>query len=88
METIEKQTVEDGIYKAIRTVKPSLAQLPMSAETRIDSLGLQSIERMMVVFEMEEAFGVSIVDQQLDTFRTVGEARELVLKLVGTRQPG
>jgi acyl carrier protein len=42
----------------------------------------------MVVFEIEEAFEVSIVDQQLDTFRTVGEARNTVLKLADLRRAG
>ena len=87
MQTVDNETVEEEICKAIRTVKPSLTLLPMSSETRFDSLGLQSIERMMVVFEIEETFEVSIVDQQLDTFRTIGEARDLVLKLIDARQP-
>lgn len=50
MQTTDSVTVEEAIYKAIRTVKPSLANLPMSANTRFDSLGLESIERIMVVF--------------------------------------
>lgn len=88
MQTTDSVTVEEAIYKAIRTVKPSLSNLPMSADTRFDSLGLESIERIMVVFEIEEAFDVSIVDQQLDTFRTVGEARNTVLKLAELRRAG
>ena len=88
MQTTDSVTVEEAIYKAIRTVKPSLANLPMSANTRFDSLGLESIERIMVVFEIEEAFDVSIVDQQLDTFRTVGEARNTVLRLAELRRAG
>jgi len=88
VQTTDSVTVEEAIYKAIRTVKPSLANLPMSANTRFDSLGLESIERIMVVFEIEEAFDVSIVDQQLDTFRTVGEARNTVLRLAELRRAG
>ncbi len=81
----EYEAVEDAIYKAIRTVKPSLANLPMSPETRFDSLGLQSIEMTMVVFEIEDAYGISIVDNDLDTFRTVGEACDVVLKLASAK---
>lgn len=88
MQTLDSVTVEEAICRAIRTVKPSLANLPISADTRFDSLGLESIERIMVVFEIEEAFEVSIVDQQLDTFRTVGEARNTVLKLADLRRAG
>jgi acyl carrier protein len=86
VESLSKEAVEDTIFNAIRKVKPSLSEAPMSDATRFDSLGLESIERIMVVFEIEEAYGVSIVDQQLDTFRTVGEARDLVLKLAAAAQ--
>ena len=73
--------IENAIYESIWNVKPSLQTLPMSPATRISSLGLQSIEILCVVFEIEERFGLVIVERQLDTFKTVEEARNLVLRL-------
>ena len=73
--------IEKGIYESIRVVKPSLQIANMSPETPFSSLGLQSIEVLCVVFEIEERFGLSIVDRQLDTFKTIGEARNLILRL-------
>jgi len=89
MEDQSNEAVDAGIYEALRIVKPSLADEVLTAKTRFNTLNLQSIDMMTVVFEMEERFGVSIVDQQLDTFRTVEEARETVQKLLHakTSQP-
>ncbi len=81
MDTPGNAEIEQVIYESIWNVKPSLRTLPMSPATRLSSLGLESIEILSVVFEIEERFGLSIFDRQLDTFKTVGEARDLVLRL-------
>lgn len=81
MDQSSNTEVEQGIYESIWTVKPSLKALPMSPATRFSSLGLESIELLSVVFEIEDKFELSIVDRQLDTFKTIGEARDLVLRL-------
>jgi acyl carrier protein len=78
----ESHAIEEKIYEAIRKVKPSLQAVPMTPETRFDSLGLQSLERAIVVFELEDAYGLSIVDANLDRFHTIAEARDVVAKLL------
>jgi len=78
----ERLEIEEQIYRAVRTVKPSLAVVPMSPETRFENLGLTSLDFITVVFEIEDAYGLSIVEQRLDTFRTVAEARDLVARLL------
>jgi acyl carrier protein len=80
-EALDDASVEAAVYAALRRVKPSLENIPMTPQTRFENLGLQSIEMISVVFEIEETFGVSIVDQQMDGFRTVAEARSVVQKL-------
>lgn len=76
--------IEAQIYRAIRTVKPSLASVPIGPETYFDRLGLTSLDFITVVFEIEDAYGLSIVENRLDTFRTVAEARDLVAKLLNS----
>lgn len=78
--------IEEAIYRAIRKVKPSLETIPLEAATPFDSLGLESLERAIVVFEIEDEFEVSIVDAALDRFRTVAEAREVVAKLLARKR--
>jgi acyl carrier protein len=89
MNILDSSKIDERIFKAIRKVKPSLESVPLTPSTRIRDLGLESIEVLTVVFEMEEEFNVSIVDQQLDTFRTVEEARAVVEKLLAKQgSPG
>ena len=76
--------IEAKIYRAIRTVKPSLDVVPLTPDTRFDNLGLTSLDLITVVFEIEDAYGISIVEKRLDTFRTVAEAREVVARLLDT----
>jgi acyl carrier protein len=59
----------------------------MTPDTNFDNLGLSSLEMTTVVFEIEDALGVSIVDQNLDTFRTVREARQVVERLLTKNSP-
>lgn len=79
---ISRESVEQQIYQAIRKVKPSLQTIPLTPETRFENLGLESLERAIVVFELEDAYDLSIVEESLDTFETVAEARDLVLMLL------
>ncbi|HEX6099230.1 MAG TPA: acyl carrier protein [Thermoanaerobaculia bacterium] len=75
-------SIENEIYRAIRKVKPSLGQTPLTPDTRFESLGLESLERAIVIFEIEDAYEISIIDANLDTFRNVAEARDVVLSLL------
>lgn len=89
MNILDSSEIDERIFKAIRKVKPSLESVSLTPSTRIRDLGLESIEVLTVVFEMEEEFNVSIIDQQLDTFRTVEEARAVVEKLLAKQgSPG
>jgi acyl carrier protein len=81
----DHEAVEEEIYAAIRRVKPSLQSIPLTPDTPIENLGLESLERAIVVFELEDAYEVSIVDENLDRFRTVAEARDVVLMLLGRK---
>jgi acyl carrier protein len=81
----ELEAIEQSIYDAIRKVKPSLKTIPLSPETRFENLGLQSLERAIVVFELEDTFDLSILDESLDTFETIAEARDVVLMLLARK---
>lgn len=48
----------------------------------IDDLGLDSIDLVGLVSEMEEEFGVLVPDERLHTFRTVGEATRNLQELL------
>lgn len=79
--------VDEAIYTAVRKVKPSLINHPMDPATDLRSLGLDSLEIMTVEFEIEEAFGISIVDSHLDAFRTVEQARGIIQRILHEKAP-
>jgi acyl carrier protein len=82
MQDRSNAVIDAGICASIRAVKPSLENHFLEPETKFSSLGLDSMNMLTVAFEMEERFGVSIVDRHLDTFRTLQEARETVQGLL------
>ena len=80
---MDATAVEQEIYNAIRRVKPSLETMALTPQTRFDELGLESLERTVVLFEIEDVYAISIVEQNLDTFETIAQARDLIAKLIG-----
>lgn len=60
---------------------------PVSIEpgTRFDAVGLNSLELVTVVFELEDHFQIAIKTEYLDDFVTVGEARDVVLGLLAAQ---
>jgi acyl carrier protein len=84
----DPEQLEELIYTAIRKVKPSLQAIPLAPETRLANMGLASLERAIVVFELEDACEVSIMDRNLDAFDTVAEARDLLIKLLAEKDSG
>jgi acyl carrier protein len=72
----------DCICAAIVKVKPILGEAPMNQAMRFESLGLSSLERAIVVFEIEDAYDLSIIAANLDVFETLGEARDLVQSML------
>jgi acyl carrier protein len=78
------QNVEEQIYKAISKVKDTGGR-ELTLETRFDSLGVTSLEFIVVVFELEDAFNITIVDWGLDNFETIADAKAVVLKLMAEK---
>lgn len=82
VQAIEPSSIEEAIYRAIRVVKPSLASVDLQPSTNLDDLGLESLERAIVVFEIEDTYEIGLVDANLDRFKTIAEARDVVSRLL------
>jgi acyl carrier protein len=78
-------SIEEQIYRALRTVKPSLNDVALEPSMRFDALGLESLERAIVVFEIEDAYEIGLVDSHLDRFHTIAEARDVVSRLLAKK---
>jgi acyl carrier protein len=49
-----------------------------------DELNIDSLDKINISFEVEEAFSIEIPDDALNTLRTVGDMVEGVAKLIST----
>ncbi|HYR29761.1 MAG TPA: phosphopantetheine-binding protein [Thermoanaerobaculia bacterium] len=79
--------IEETIMQAIcKTIQIDRAEL--TPETRFDSLGASSMEVVCIVFEIEDAYDVNVVKEGRDDFKTIGDARDLLLELLARQDAG
>ena len=59
----------------------------ISESTTFESLGIDSLEKINLSFEVEEAFGISIPDQALTTILSVHDMATGVQQLLSLQNP-
>jgi acyl carrier protein len=73
------------VIEAIARVKRIPAQ-NVRIESRLDELGLDSLDGLNVFFELEEAFDLSIPDEQARSLRSVQEIVDTICRLLEQRK--
>lgn len=71
-----------GMIAASKKMDPGL----VVAATTFDSLAIDSLDKINLSFEVEEAFGIEIPDAAIGTIRTVGDMVEGVRGLILARE--
>lgn len=79
--SFEASPVWEGIRNCIIRVKPSLTQTELLPNSRLDEYGVSSTEAITIVFEIEEMFGISIIDHDMYSFQTFGDLEAIVRRL-------
>jgi acyl carrier protein len=59
----------------------------ISLASTFDELNIDSLDKINISFEVEEAFNIEIPDEALSTLRTVGDMVEGVTKLTAAPSP-
>jgi acyl carrier protein len=77
MDDIEQRCI-DIIAKS-----KSIAPETISLDSTFDSLAIDSLDKINISFEVEEAFNIEIPDEALGSLKTVGDIVNGVRKLVG-----
>src|SRR5438128_8979441 len=76
----ELEAVQDILIKALGVARGQLA-----AEARLEEdLGADSLALVEIGLALEERFGVSFPDDQLDQMKTVGDACEMLAKTLSS----
>ncbi|XP_043722852.1 acyl carrier protein 1, chloroplastic-like isoform X2 [Telopea speciosissima] len=76
---------EDTVQKVCEIVKKQLA-LPddsaVTAASKFTELGADSLDTVEIVMGLEEAFGISVEEENAQTIATVQDAADMIEKLV------
>jgi len=73
--------IADRIIDCILKVKP-IGRSRLDPTALFSDLGLSSIETMSVIFEVEEAFSIDLMESGHDYFRTVAEGTAIIAGLL------
>ena len=77
-------TVQEAKKEIIRVIKVSTeTELDITEQTNMfTDMGLSSVEIVVMLVELEDAFGIDIPASQLRSVRTVGDMCELVIRIL------
>lgn len=70
--SVEKTSIADAITTIIAT-QLSKNKNDINDTATLESLGMDSLDRVEVVMKIEEEFGVEMSDEKVDTIATVNE---------------
>ncbi|QQS40084.1 MAG: acyl carrier protein [Acidobacteriota bacterium] len=58
----------------------------ISVDTKLEDLEMDSLDALNLVFELEEAFDITIPDEQASETKTIGEMVEGIEKLLAMKE--
>jgi acyl carrier protein len=70
----------EQVSSALAAIKPGVSA-GITVDSTLESLALDSLDRITLLFELEDRLGVSIPDEQARGLRTVGDLVECVRRL-------
>lgn len=76
--------VQSRIIEIIAKAK-SIPADTVTPETSFEQLNIDSLDKINISFEVEEAFEIEIPDEALGTLKTVGDVIDGVKKLVAAK---
>lgn len=81
---MNRSDLEQKILEVVREQK-TLPDVPLSTSTELADLGIDSLDALNILFALEEAFEITIPDEQSRQIRTFGD---LVATIETIRQSG
>lgn len=69
-ETVEERVIR--VFAAFKKVPPETIKL----ETTFDELGLDSLDGLNLIFELEEEFDIMVPDDKVESMKSVAQAVE------------
>ena len=86
MKAPEQPSIADGVRESILKVKGHLPT-NIDLDSRFDELGIDSLDAIEIMFELEERFAVAVPTEAIKAMRTVRDVVAGVEQLLSQRQP-
>jgi acyl carrier protein len=83
MPTVE--TIEDRVLRVISNSK-RIQLTSVKPENTLDELGIDSLDRLNILFDLESEFDISIDDEEARKARTISDIVAGVQQLVAARE--
>lgn len=80
----------DAVAEKVIATLASVKRIPadkITIETNLQELGIDSLDVFTLLFELENAFKISIPDDDVRSIRTVGDIVEGIKKLIAAAPP-
>ena len=77
--------LERQILEVVREQK-TLPDAPLTAETPLADLGIDSLDALNILFALEEAFSITIPNEESRGIRTLGDLRRVIEGAMGRRE--
>ncbi len=80
----------DAVAEKVITTLASVKRIPadtITLETNLQDLGIDSLDVFTLLFELENAFKVSIPDDDVRSLRTVNDVVEGIKKIIAAAPP-
>jgi acyl carrier protein len=77
--------MSDTVTQKVISIIAKTRKIPpeqISLETTFEELGMDSLDGLNLIFELEEEFNISVPDEQALTLRNVGQLVEGVQKIL------
>lgn len=76
---MSRSDLQERILAVVREEK-TLPDIPLTSDTALADLGIDSLDALNILFALEEAFSVSIPEEDSRAIRTVGDLVDAIEK--------
>jgi acyl carrier protein len=90
IEPVGVSLMSDAVAEKVIATLASVKRIPadkIALETNLQDLGIDSLDVFTLLFELENAFKISIPDDDVRSIRTVNDVVEGVRKLIAAAPP-
>jgi acyl carrier protein len=79
--TVESRDIESTLIAIVRTRK-KYQDVALARTTRLSDIGVDSLDALNIIFDVEERFDIVIPDEEARRIKTVGDMIDIVARRI------